>query len=108
MVFKRMIRALRATERESHSQGDATRQQEADALPPQSPRDAAQTSKRSKCSSPGSRPDCEPFGSLVLGEGREIFIVQRVDHPALLATAELSQKFFGERVTSGATGSSEQ
>jgi hypothetical protein len=49
-----------------------------------------------------------PLASLVLGEGREIFVVQRIDHPALLATAELSQKFFGERVTSGATGSSEQ
>jgi hypothetical protein len=49
-----------------------------------------------------------PLASLVLGEGREIFVVKRIDHPALLATAELSQKFFGERVTSGATGSSEQ
>jgi hypothetical protein len=45
---------------------------------------------------------------MVLGEGREIFVFQRIDHPALLATAELSQNFFGERVTSGITGSSEQ
>jgi len=49
-----------------------------------------------------------PLASMVLGEGREIFVFQRIDHPALLATAELSQKFFGERVTSGITGSSEQ